>query len=271
MTYAEKIELAGIEVMNCKQEMEQAVEPAEETAKNTENSAEEITEEPEVEELETINFEIPENIENEEIEKLDLMIRTYNALKRAEINKIGDLKKIKTMSEFKQKIGNENRLTEIKNQISAISKNSAEEETEKITEKFLNSILIDVEAEIAKLPDLSKTGSEKQIAWAENIRRNAYIYLNDIITNAVILGYDVENKKPIYIDSERYKNGTECNIDGNHYNSKKIIDSVMQVKQCAIDKFFMEKCQTAPKIIENRYRIENKELRRYTTNCYKHM
>lgn len=139
-----------------------------------------------------------------------------------------------------------------------------------INEKFLNSILIDVETEIAKLPDLSETGSEKQIAWAENIRRNAYMYLNSIITNAVVLGY-VENRKPIYIDSERYENGTECNIDGNHYNSKKIIDSVMQVKQGVLDRYFMEMCQTAPKIIDNRYRNENKELCRYTTNCYKHM
>lgn len=144
------------------------------------------------------------------------------------------------------------------------------EGTEKINEKFLEKISVDVEKEVGKLPAIT-VGSPKQIAWAENIRRNAYMCLNNIIRQAVILGYTGTDGTPIFIDTDRYENGNEVCMNGEKYNSKKIVEAVHEVKNRFLDKYFLQKCTTAPQIIDNQYRVCDREMYSYVKYCYDHM
>lgn len=147
----------------------------------------------------------------------------------------------------------------------------AEEKEEAIDEKFLEKISINVEEAVSSLPAIT-VGSPKQIAWAENIRKNAYMCLNNIITSAVVLGYnDMQRKLPIFIDKDRYENGSECYMGRGKYNGKKIVEAAHYVKAQFLDKFFAEKWTTAPQVIDNRYDFFDKEMKDYVKNCYSHM
>lgn len=80
-----------------------------------------------------------------------------------------------------------------------------------------------VRAEITGLPKLQ--GSEKQVAWANDIRERAFNYLNDVAYNTAHMGTDIRTKEELWNPMTDDRKATFDEINPVRKAMKRVFDS----------------------------------------------